>query len=1031
MAGMLRILLAIFFCVSFFQPLIGQESKKYDGQHTKYYEGEDLYSKKQYSAAMEVLSEYLKNRYFHHQYTLKARYYEAMCALRLYLDNTEQYILQFIRDYPESIYTEQLYLDLAQYFYQQRKFKKAIRYFENITPYDVPNNEYTAYYFKLGYAHYNEENFQSAKENFYQIKDSSSSQYAAPATYYYAHIAYDNEKYQSALENFRKLKDHKTFGSVVPYYITQILYLQGSYEAITKNAPEIGEGNNQKREAEMARLIGDAYYRVEKYDEAIPYLQKYQQIGKAGRNDNYQLGYAYLQIKDYKKAAQYLSYVTRPKDSLAQIALYQLGVANEKFGKNEFAKNAFEEAASMDYDASIEEDALYRYALLAYKMDFNPYKNAISAFTQYLEQYPNSDRKTEVYQYLINVYTSTKNYKAALESLNDMAQLDPPMQQAYQIVAFNHGVELYESNKYDASIDVFETVKRHPIDRTLNAKSIYWIASAYHKQDAYSKAIQKYRNFLKEPGAYSLDYYNEVHYQIGYAYFEQKQYTNAISSFRTYTQSSDDNERLEKEALLRAADAYFLMGKDEQAIDFYTQAKSISNGDSDYAIYQSARAKGYVDQYDEKIDDLHNIINNYSESMYRTKAIYEIAETYLKDMGQREKALKHYQQLIRDYPKNVLVQASLFEVGGIYLQKENYKQAEDIFLRILKEYDDRSTQKQALTRLKDVYVGMGEPDKFYGLADQYEFSNISTSSKDSISYSVAYRAYIDSNCQKAKSGFTKYLDQFKNAIFQKEALYYRASCYWENEQKEKAFKDYEALLKLSKNEFTENALLRASKMEYKKEHYEDALEYYARLESAATFKSNKLAAHIGQMRTYFYMEDWASAVAYADKVLNNEETPDNVIVESYYVRGLAYKSMNNQEKALADLKKCAAKNQGAIGAEAKFYTAKIHYLQGDYDKTEKEIKSLIQNRPSFQYWVAKGFILLGKNLIEQENYFQARHTLESVLENYQKKDDDVRQSAQETLDYLEELEAERDKKDEEAEGETVIELEGEDENGGK
>lgn len=1019
--------LLIFAFLLFYTPISAQESKVYDGEHAEFYRGEDLYSKDQYSAALKVFSEYLEGRYFHNQFTLKARYYEAMCVLRLYQNNTEKYVLQFIKDYPESIYTTELYLELAQYYYQKRKFEDAIKYYEKVSPYQVAPENFAEYHFKKGYAYFNTDQKSKAKESFYTIKDSSDSQYGAPATYYYGHIAYDEQKYQAALESFLSLQDHATFGKVVPYYITQIYYLQGNYEGLIEMAPNLKEGNNKQREAEMARLIGDAYYRVEKYDEAIPYLQKYQAVGSPGRSDNYQLGYAYFRINDYEKATQYLSYVTQPEDSLAQIAMYQLGQSYEALNQPEYAKNAYEKASSMPYDATIEEDALYRFALIAYQLDFNPYQDAIKAFTRYLEQYPNSDRKKEVYQYLINVYTTTKNYRAALESMNEMSQMDYPMQQAFQLVAYNHGVEMFQSNRYQDAIDIFAMVKRYPIDRSLNAKSIYWTAAAYHKMDDLNTAIRFYRDFMKEPGSYSMDLHTDANYQIGYAYFEMEQYTNAIQAFRTYIQSEKDNKEMIKEAYLRTADCYFLQENDEQAIIYYEKARQIPVGEKDYAIFQSARAKGYAERFQDKISDLSDIVNNYAQSIYRVRSIYEIAETYLKDLGERKKALNYYNTLLVDYPQNLLVQPSLFEVGGIYMQESQLDQAEDIFLRILNDYDDQATQKQALNRLKDVYVLMGEPDKFYDLADQYSFSNVTTSSKDSISYSVAYRAYIDSNCNEAIKGFTKYIDQFSNPIFEAESHYYRASCYWAKGEKDKAHEDYKAILKLSNNEFTENSLLRASKGEYDKENYEEALQYYRRLENAATFESNILVAKIGQMRCYYYLENWEYAYNYADQVLNAAEIPENVELEGYYVRGVANYKLNKYEEALPDLKTTSALNSGVLGAETQFYRAEILHLQGQYDEAETQIKKLIKERSSFQYWVGRGFVLLGKNLIEQDNYFQARHTLESVLANYKKEDDGVKDEAREVLQYLDELENADSGDGEKSSEETVIEINEEEE----
>jgi hypothetical protein len=60
---------------------------------------------------------------------------------------------------------------------------------------------------------------------------------------------------------------------------------------------------------------------------------------------------------------------------------------------------------------------------------------------------------------------------------------------------------------------------------------------------------------------------------------------------------------------------------------------------------------------------------------------------------------------------------------------------------------------------------------------------------------------------------------------------------------------------------------------------------------------------------------------------------------------------------------------------------------------------LINNLPSFDYWVAKSFILLADNYLALKDEFQAKSTLQSVLDNYTG-DDDILPTAKEKLDAL-------------------------------
>ncbi len=81
---------------------------------------------------------------------------------------------------------------------------------------------------------------------------------------------------ETALTDFMKLQSNETFGPVVPYYIAQIYYLQGKYEKVIAYAPALLDSASTKRMPEIARVLGESYYRTARYKEAIPYLVKYE-----------------------------------------------------------------------------------------------------------------------------------------------------------------------------------------------------------------------------------------------------------------------------------------------------------------------------------------------------------------------------------------------------------------------------------------------------------------------------------------------------------------------------------------------------------------------------------------------------------------------------------------------------------------------------------------------------------------------------------------------------------------------------------
>jgi hypothetical protein len=56
--------------------------------------------------------------------------------------------------------------------------------------------------------------------------------------------------------------------------------------------------------------------------------------------------------------------------------------------------------------------------------------------------------------------------------------------------------------------------------------------------------------------------------------------------------------------------------------------------------------------------------------------------------------------------------------------------------------------------------------------------------------------------------------------------------------------------------------------------------------------------------------------------------------------------------------------------------------------------------PSHDYWVAKTYILIADNYIGMKDIFQAKSTLQSIIENYEVVDDDILNIAKEKLKKL-------------------------------
>jgi hypothetical protein len=71
-----------------------------------------------------------------------------------------------------------------------------------------------------------------------------------------------------------------------------------------------------------------------------------------------------------------------------------------------------------------------------------------------------------------------------------------------------------------------------------------------------------------------------------------------------------------------------------------------------------------------------------------------------------------------------------------------------------------------------------------------------------------------------------------------------------------------------------------------------------------------------------------------------------------------------------------------MGAESKYMTTYIDFVSGKNTAAENGIFELSENYASYDFWVAKGFLLLSDIYLAMDNEFQAKETLRSIIENY-------------------------------------------------
>lgn len=957
----------------------------------------ELFQKEKYGAAQNAFVKIIEsNPDTRSLVRIDAEFYNAICAIELFNKDGELFLKDFVKNHPESPKVKSAYFYLGKYNYRKKKWRDALDWFEKVDIYDLTTEELSEFYFKRGYSFFSTDKLEQAKKDLYEIKDVDN-KYAGAAKYYYAHIAYVEKNYETALTDFLKLQQNETFGPVVPYYIAQLYYLEGNYAKVIEYAPALLDSANTKRAPEIARVLGESYYRTEKYGQAIPFLKQYEKAaGKLPRSDQYELGYAYYRVKDYDEAINYFTGVTNIDDSLVQSAYYHLADCYLKSNNKQNARNAFGQASKLDFDKTIQEDALYSYAKLCYELAYNPYNEAIKAFQLYIKNYPNSVHIDEAYTYLVNVFTTTKNYKGAIEAIEAIKVPTPELQHAHQKVAFYRGVDLFNNAEYAEAIKLFDKSTTYKFDKNITAQAIYWKGEAYYKLKEYNKAIEAYQAYILEPGSIGKSEWSDANYNAGYCFYRLKDYQNSNLWFRKFVtfKPMADSKKV-NDALNRIGDGYFITNDYANAVDYYDQSYKMKLIDADYALFHKAMANGVQKKYAPKISDLQSFIVAYPTSSLIQRAKIELPLTYEKN-NQADLALTGYKKFIDEYPNSIYVTTCLSKIGLIYYGRKEDDNALAYFDKLIKRDRKSDEANSAIQNVKQIYTAKGN---IQGLEDYLSSigAAIPQMELDSISFLTGKNHYLDKDFKAAVSDFEKYMQKFPDGFYIQQAIAMKADADDILGNTDAALVGYTNIISKPKDEYTEQALFRASDIVFKKADYALALDYYKQLEGFAENPKSRTSSKIGAMRCNYQLKNYQDAIDYATKVLALDKVSNELKNESHNIIAQSYFAQQKYDDAFGEFKALSNTSKNETGAEAGYMVANIYYLKGDYKQSQKAIFDFA-GECDYEYWVSKAFILLADNFVAMKDNFQAKTTLKGVISD--SKTPELIKTAQEKLDKI-------------------------------
>ncbi len=971
--------------------------------NVNYYQvGLNQYDDKHYNLARQSFEKYIAGT-SNRKYLGDAQYYRAICAIKLYHNDGEYLMENFISDFPLHSKSSTARYTIGDYYYQNGKYQKAISNFEQ-----SKNQASLAcdLNFKLGYSYLNRKDFENAKSSFSQVTDPTCEHFLA-ANYYKGYLAYQDDDLTTALTALQTASQDERFGRSAALMIGNIYFRNNNFrEAIAfvrGLSPEVMDKN-----PELYFIRANAHFNKEEYKDAIIYYEKglLKTRNRASTDIFFNMAETYRKLDQNEKAIEKYKFSALDETEVGAYSSYYLGKLYIETENKAYAKAAFSEALKSEKPI-IKEESLYQLAKVDF--DLGNFGESIGHLKKYNDEYPDGSYSNESKEFLTKAFLSTSNYDIAISYIESLSSLSEDLKTTYQEVTYLKGTEEFNNRKFSSSVKYFEKSLKHKKSNERTISAHFWMGEAYSIGKLYKEAIKAYKSslYVTATSSNSAVYHVKARYGLGYAYYNTKDYTNALANFKSYLSripaGSNGNDYYIDDARLRLADCFYVTKDYRTAVKTYESLLEGGNSKKDYVFFQLGVVNALQSNNETAKDYYQKVIEGYPSSGYVDNAILQKAEVSFED-GDYLTAIEGFSSLIDNRKQSSLIPIALIKRALAYSNLQQFKKSANDYKYVLDQYVTHPKANDALIGLQEVSTNTGDLDEFNNYLAKFQQANPDDESLEKVEFEAAKSFYFKQLYEQAISAFKTFQDKYNNSASLSEADYYIADSYYRSGDEIEAIPYLRKVVADDQNTYQRRSLDRLGTILTDEEEYEEALYFFKQLENKARNRRELGNAWEGIMSVFFDQKNYDSTLLYVNKITEQKKLSSDLKNKAQLVSGkisVTNKDYPTAEDIYLDLVN-GVKDETA--AEANYELGKLYYVTKKYKTSLQTLFNLNKQFAQFDEWLGKSFLLIADNYLALDELFQAKATLNSIIEKAE--DQLLVVQARQKLSELEEKEKE-------------------------
>ncbi|MBC6609020.1 tetratricopeptide repeat protein [Hymenobacter sp. BT188] len=971
-------------------PLVAaaQQTQVFAADERHFQEGLELFDRGKYGAAQQSFQRYLdltqRRTGEQRDRTTDAEYYYAVSGLYLFHPDAEDRILAFAANNPAHPKAAEAFFQLGKFYFDKKNYAKAAEYMQRVGPDNLTLEQREESEFKLAYSYFAQKEFDKARLLFDRTKQGSS-EYRYASSYYAGYLAFRAGDFAGARRDLAVAEESDGYRLVVPAVMTQIYYKEGDFDGlIAYGSKALAQTPPPQGADEIQLLVGDSYYQKSDFQSAAEYFNRY----AAGRKKmdptvQYKIGYANYKMGDFKGAVNSLKGVAARKDSLGQNAAYHMGLSYLQLKQNQPALNAFDAARNATFDRNITENATIKYAQVNYQLGNG--REVIASLKDFNKKFPGSKNAAAADDILSESFLNSSDYAQAISYLEGLDNRSSRLNATYQRVTYLQAATLYNNSKFNEALPLLDKSLKYPQDDALRAAAQVLRGEIYSIGQKYPEAIQSYTaaaRTARSGSAAETDFDQKARYGLGYAYYNTKQYDRARSQFQAYLKDAETrqpaNDPNYYDVTLRLADTYYVAKDYKQALTGYDKVIASNAPDKDYAYYQKSVTLGLLGRQGEATNTLNTLLKTAPQSRYADNAVFQQAQFEF-EAGNFQPAVDGFSRLIRARPNSALIPQALQKRGVAYANLNQHDKAVADFRQVLERYPRTKSATNALSGLQESLAALGKTEEFDQALGQYKSQNPQSGATESVEFEAAKSLYTAEKYAQAIPRLESYLKQYPNTSLAADGRYFLSDSYLKTGKQAEGLAGLKNVVTEGKSEFVNRAAGRVADLEYANKNYPEAIKYYTRLREVSQNKREVADAGIGLMRSYYESGDYDGTRRVAQDLRALGSASLNATNAALLYLGKASYKAGNLDQAIPELTTAASTATDENRAEAQYLLAQVLFDQKKYPEAlDAAYKT---NASKYELWQGRGFLLIADIYALQGDNFQARATLNSIIDN--------------------------------------------------